>query len=154
MWRRRVYAEEQTGDQTGTGRTSNVTRKEPAASISSSKPVEIPVARKIAVSAEKDAGALPEIGNDGDIRLCRPGAGFDPCFPPAHIVGCPEIRVPVSAPDLQAAEFVDQEEVDHTSDGVGAVHSRGAILKNVHVIDHRKGYQVNVRAVVSPSGGQ
>src|SRR4029077_17866846 len=149
MWWRRVYAEEQTGDQTGTGRTSNVTRKEPAASISSSKPVEIPVARKIAVSAEKAAGALPEIGNDDDISLVISGAGFDPCFPLAHIVGCPEIRVPVRAPNLQTAEFVDQEEVNPTSDRGGAVHSRGAILKNVHVIDHRKGYQVNVRAVVS-----
>src|SRR6266446_3429021 len=109
MWRRRVYAEEQTGDQTGTGRTSNVTREVPAASIDSSKPVEISVARNIAVAAEKTAGALPEIGNDHDICFVVSGAGFDPCFPLAHVIGRSEICVPVSAPDLKAAEFVNQK---------------------------------------------
>ena len=151
MWRRRVYAEEQTGDQTGTGRTSNVTREVSAASIGSSKPVEIPVARNIAVAAEKAACALPEIGNDHNIGLIVAGASFQPRLPFTHVIGRSEIRVAVSATDFQAAEFVDQEEVDHASDCVGSVDGRGAILQNVDVIDHRKGYEVNVRTIASPS---
>src|SRR6266446_1856425 len=154
MWRRRVYAEEQTGDQTGTGRTSKVTREVSAASIGSSKPVEIPVGRNIAVGAEKTACALPEIGNDHDICFVVSGASFQPRLPFAHVIGRSEICVSVSAPDLKAAEFVKQKEVDHACDRVGSVHSRGAILEDVHVIDQGEGYQVYVRAVVSSSGGQ
>src|SRR6266478_3260890 len=118
MWRRRGYAEEQSGDQTGTGRTSKVTREVSAASIDSSKPVEIPVARKIAVSAEKTACALPEIGNDHDIGLIISRASFDPCLPFAHVIGRSEICVPVSAPDFQTAELMNQKEVDHAGDRV------------------------------------
>src|SRR6266436_6598472 len=123
MWRRRVCAEVQTGDQTGTARSSKVTREVSAASNDSSKPVEIPVARKIAVSAEKTACALPEIGNDHDICFVVSGAGFDPCLPVAHVIGRSEIGVPVSAPNLKAAEFVNQKEVDHACDRVGTIHS-------------------------------
>src|SRR6266478_8127944 len=123
MWRRRVCAEEQTGDQTGTGRSSKVTREVSAASIDSSKPVEIPVTRKKAVSAEKTACALPEISNDHDICFVVSGAGFDPCLPFAHVIGRSEICVPVSAPDLQIAELMNQKEVDHAGDRVGTIHS-------------------------------
>jgi hypothetical protein len=41
---------------------------------------------------------------------------------------------------------VDQKKVDHACHCVGPIHSRGAILENVHVIDHREWYQVNVHA--------
>src|SRR5215472_9930684 len=107
MRRRRVCAEEQTGDQTGPGRTCNVTREVPAASIGSSKPIEISVARNIAVGAEKTACALPKIGNDHDIGLVISRASFNPCLPLTHVIGRSEICVPVGATDFQAAEFVD-----------------------------------------------
>ena len=49
---------------------------------------------------------------------------------------------------------MDQEEVNHTSDRVRTVHSRGAILQNVDVIDHGKGYQLNVRTSAKPGDAQ
>src|SRR5260370_6815249 len=124
MWRRRVCAEEQTGDQTGTGRTSKVTREVSAASIDSSKPVEIPVTRKKAVSAEKTACALPEIGNDHNIGLVVSGAGFDPCLPFAHVIGRSEICLPVSAPAFPTAELMNKKQFYHPSDRFGTLHTR------------------------------
>src|SRR2546423_8749194 len=154
MWRRSVCAEEQTGNQTATHEPSIVAREISAAIIEPSPFSEIPVGRNIAVAAENTTRALPEIGNDHDIGLVISGAGFDPCLPLTHVIGCPEICVPVSPSNLQAAELVDQEEVDHASDRIGSVHSRGAILEDVDVIDHRKGDQVNVRATAKTSDAQ
>src|SRR6184192_2312097 len=150
MWRRSICAEEQTGNQTATHEPSIVARVVSAAVIEPAKANEIPVGRNVTVAAEKTAGALEEIGNDHDISFVISGAGFQPCFPLAHVIGCPKICVPVSAPNLQATEFVEQKEVNHAGDRIGAVHSRGAILEDVNVIDHRKGYQVNVRTRESP----
>src|SRR5438067_8681387 len=154
MWRRGVCAEKQTRDQTATHEPSIVAREVSAAIIKPSPFSKIPVGRNIAVAAEKTAGALEEIGNDHDISFVISGAGFQPCFPLAHVIGCPNICVPVSAPNLQATEFVEQKEVNHAGDRIGAVHSRGAIPEDVNVIDHRKGYQVNVRTRESPSAIQ
>src|SRR5262249_34207482 len=132
MWRRGVCAEEQTGDQTNTHEPSNVTGEIAAPPIQSAKPSEIPVRRKKAVGTENATGPLPEIGNDHDIGLVVSGASFDPSFPFTHIIGCAEIGVAVSAPNLQATEFVNQEEVDHASDRVRSVHCRRAILEDVN----------------------
>src|SRR4029077_15149135 len=151
MRRRCVCAEKQTGDQTA---TSQAAREVPAARVKSAKPVEIPVGRNIAVAAENAAGPLPEIGNDYDIGLVVAGAGFKPRLPLTHLVGGAHVCVSVGASDLQAAEFVDQEEVDHARDRVGAVHSRGAILQDVNVIDHGEGYQVDVRPSAKPGNAQ
>src|SRR6266436_505073 len=112
------------------------------------------VTGNVPVAAEDAAGTLPEIGNDHNIRLVITGAGFEPCFPLAHVVGRSQICVPVTAPDLQAAKFVDQKEVDHAGNRVGAIHGRGAILQDVDVIDHREGNEVNVHAAAEPDGVQ
>src|SRR6266404_5663462 len=146
MRRRCVCAEKQAGDQTATATTAIVTREVSAASIKSAKRPEISVTRNITVTAENAAGALPEIGNDHDVGLVIAGAGFDPCLPLTHLVGGAQVCVSVRASDLQTAELMNQEEVDHASDRVGSIHGRGAILEDVHVIDHGKGYEVNVRA--------
>src|SRR5262249_48976708 len=100
MWRRGVYAEEQTRDQTGTATTSDVTREVTAAIINSAKPVEITVGRNIAVAAENATSPLEEIGYDNNIGFIISGASFDPCLPLAHIIGCAKIGIAVSAPDL------------------------------------------------------
>src|SRR5206468_9740909 len=97
-------------------------REVPAACIESTKRNEEPVGRNIAVTTENATGALPEIGNDHDIGLVISGAGLDPCLPLAHVIGRSQVCVPISASNLQAAEFVDQEEVDHTGNRVGTVH--------------------------------
>src|SRR5438105_13630327 len=123
MWRRIVCTEKQSGNQTP---AMNATREVAAARIKAAKGNEEPIGRNIALTTKKTAGTLEEIGNDNDIGLVISGAGFDPCLPLAHIVGCPEICVPVSPTDLQTAEFVEQKEVYHASDGIGAVHSGGA----------------------------
>ena len=43
---------------------------------------------------------------------------------------------------------MDQEEVDHTGHCIGSVHSRGAVLQDVDVIDHRKGNEIDVNPAV------
>src|SRR5882724_12462528 len=149
MWRWGLIAEKQPRDQTG---TCHAAREIAAARIKAAELDEIPVRRNIAVTTENATGALPEIGNDHDISFVISGAGFDPALPLAHFIGRSQVCISVSAPNLQAAEFVDQEEVDHTGDCVGTVHGRGAILQDVHVINHRKWYQVDVRAAAKSSG--
>src|SRR5205807_8646374 len=97
-------------------------------------------------TAEQATSALVEISNDNDVGLVVSRAGFQPRFPFTHVVGATEICVPVRATDLQATELVDQEEVDYTSHGICSVHSRGAVLQDINVIDHREGNQLDVVA--------
>src|SRR6266566_1972609 len=109
---------------------------------------------EIPVTAEDAAGTLPEIGNDHNVGLIISRAGFQPRLPLAHIVGRSQIRVPVTPPDLQAAKLVDQKEVDHAGNRVGAIHSRGAILQDVDVVNHHKGKEVNVHTLAGPGDAQ
>src|SRR5436190_2460826 len=133
---------------------SNAARFIQGAVVESPKACLKVVTGNVPVAAEDAAGPLPEIGNDYNIGLVITGAGFEPCFPLAHVVGRSQICVPVTAPDLQAAKFVDQKEVGHAGNRVGAIHSRRAILQDVDVIDHREGNEVNVHASAEPDGVQ
>src|SRR4029453_11300962 len=112
------------------------------------------VTGEIPVSAEKTAGTLPEISNNHDVRLVVSGACFEPCLPLAHVVGCSQVCVPVTPPDLQTTELLDKKKNDHHGDRVGAVHSRGAILQDVDVINHRKWNQINVHTAAEPDAVQ
>src|SRR6266699_4288928 len=133
---------------------SNAARPTRGASIEPTPGYLKGVTGNVPVAAEEAAGPLPEICDNNNVGLVIAGAGFEPCFPLAHVVGRSQICVPVTAPDLQTTEFVDQKEVDHAGDRVGAIHSRGAILQDVNVIDHRKWYQVNVHAAAKSSNAQ
>src|SRR5439155_3655636 len=141
--------EEHAGKQTA---ALNATREVAAACIESTKRNKETVGRDITVTTEHAAKAVPEISDHNDVGLVIAGASFDPCFPLAHLVGSSQVCVPISTADFHTAELMEQEEVDHASDRVGTVHGRGAILEDVHVINHRKRYQVNVRARASPGG--
>jgi hypothetical protein len=112
------------------------------------------VTRQVAVAAEDAAGTLPEIGDDNDIGLVISRPSFQPCLPLTHVVGRSEVCIPVTPPDLQATELVDQKEVDHAGDRVRSIHCRGAILQDVDVIDHRKRKQVNVHTAAEPDAVQ
>ena len=112
------------------------------------------VSRQVPVATKEAAGTFPEIGNDHDLGLVISGAGFDPCLPFAHVVGRSKVGVPIAAADLQTTELVDSKEVNHAGDRVRSIHSRGAILQDVDVINHRKGNQVNVHASAEPDGVQ
>src|SRR5882724_141474 len=114
MRRRRVRAEKQTGNQT---LALNSARFVSTANVESSKWDEIAVAGNVAIPAEQATRALIEIGDYDDVRLVIARAGFQPRFPFTHIVGTTKICIPVGATDLQATEFVDQEEVDYTGHG-------------------------------------
>ena len=149
--REAARAEKQAWKQAAAG---NAAGKVTAARIESAKPSEIPVGRNVTVTAEEAARALPEIGNDHDIGFVISGAGFQPRFPFTHITGCSQVCVPIRPSDLQTTEFVDQKEVDHASDRVGAIHSRGTILEDVDVIDHREGKEVNVHASTKSTDAQ
>ena len=133
MWRRRVRAEKQARDQPTVLQAAGEVR---AADIESAKASEIPVGRKVAVTAENATPALIEIGDHDDVCLVIASAGFEPRFPFIHLIGGSKVCVPVGATDLQATEFVDQEEVDHTSHRICSVHSRSAVLQDIDVIDH------------------
>src|SRR6266550_4984398 len=119
------WAEEQARKQTN---ASNATREIAAAIIEPTKRYLKPIAGNIPIPAEDTTEPLPEIGNDHDIGLVIARAGFDPCFPLAHLVGSSQVCISVSGPNLQATEFVDQEKVHYTRDRVRTVHGRRAIL--------------------------
>src|SRR5260370_20883792 len=92
---------------------SNAARFTQAAVVESPKTCLKGVTGNVPVAGEDAAGPLPEIGNDHNLGLVITGAGFEPCFPLAHVVGRSQICVPVTAPDLQAATFVDHNQVDY-----------------------------------------
>src|SRR5437868_8320495 len=100
----------------------------------------------MAVAAKEATSALPEIRNHYDVSLVISSTGFQPCFPLAHVVGCSQVCVPVRPSNFQATELVDQEEVHDASHCIGTIHSRGAVLQDIDVIDHREGNEVNVLA--------
>src|SRR5256886_10243620 len=133
---------------------SNAAREISTAFIEPSKRYLKGVAGEIPVGAEKPAGTLPEIGNDHNVGLVISRAGFDPCLPLAHVVGCSHVCVSVTASDLQTTEFVDQKEIDHAGNRVGAIHRRRAILQDVDVINHWKRNQVNVHAAAESDAVQ
>src|SRR6266478_7306755 len=144
-------AEKQTRKETTASHTA---RKVAAARIKSAKRNEETVGRDVTVTAEDPVEALPEISDHNDVSLVIAGAGLEPSVPFAHLIGRSQIGVAVLGSDFQTAELVNQEEVDHARDSIRAVHSRGAILEDVHVIDHRKWYEVNVRACTAPGRTQ
>src|SRR5256885_12976511 len=133
---------------------SNAARFSRDASIDATPGCLKGVTGNVPVTAEEAAGTLPEVGNDHNVGRVISRASFKPCLPLAHIVGRSQVCVPVTAPDLQTTEFVDQKEVDHAGNRIGAIHSRGPILQDVDVIDHREGNEVNVHASAEPDGVQ
>src|SRR5439155_7895454 len=116
-------AEKQFRDQAETYITSNMAREGPVAKIVSSPRYLKGVTGEIPIGAEKPAGTLPEIGNDHNVGLVISRTCFDPCLPFTHVVGCSQVRVPVTAPDLQPTELVYQEKVNHASNRIGTIHS-------------------------------
>src|SRR4030095_4541620 len=133
---------------------SNAARSTRGASIGPSKGCLKGVTGNVPVAAEETAGTLPEIGNDHNVCLVITGAGFQPCLPLTHVIGGSHVCVSITASDLQPTELVDQEKVNHTSDSIRPIHSRGAILQDVDVINHRKRKQVNVHPSAEPDGVQ
>src|SRR5207247_6175481 len=112
------------------------------------------VTGNVPVGTEKPAGTLPEIGNDHNLCLIVSGTGFKPGLPLAHVVRRSQVGVSIAASDLQSAELVDQKEIDHAGDRIGAIDRRGAVLQDVDVIDHWKRNQVNVHASAEPDSVQ
>jgi len=82
--------------------------------------------------------ALKKIGYHHVSRLVVARVGFSTTS--IHpIVGASEICVPVRATDLQATEFVDQEEVDHTATARLRTQPIAPSLRISMLIDHREG---------------
>jgi hypothetical protein len=149
--RRRVRTEKQFWDQAAEiYKPSNAARFIRATSIDPTPGYLKGVTGKIPVTAKDAAGTLPEIGNDHNVGLIITRAGFQPCLPLAHIIRRSEICVPVTAPDLEPAELVYQKEVDDAGNGVGAIHSRRAILQDVDVINHHEGKEIDIHSLASP----
>src|SRR6266576_7080681 len=111
MWQRRVHAklrktsgaEKHFREQ---AEHSNAARFSRDASIDPTPGYLKGITGNVPVTAEEAAGTLPEIGNDHNLGLIISRAGFDPCLPLTHLVGCSQVGVSVTAPDLQAMEFV------------------------------------------------
>ena len=94
--------------------------------------------------ATVDGSPIVEIGNDHDIGLVISRAGFHPRLQLARVVGGAQVRVANTASNLKTTELVYQKDVDHTGHRVAAINSRGAILQDVDVIDHREGNEIDV----------
>ena len=92
MWQRGVHtelrAEKEARQQAA---ALNAAREIPTARIKSAKRRKEPVGRNIAVTTEKAIEAFPEIGDDHDIGLVVSGAGFQPCLPLTHLIGCSQV---------------------------------------------------------------
>ena len=129
-------------------------REAPAAIVASSPRCLERVTGNVSVPAEETAGALPEIGDDNDIGLVISRARFQPCLPLAHVVGCSQVCVPVTPPDLQPTKLVYQKEVDHAGYRVGAIHCRRPILQDVDVINQWKRKEVNIHTAAEPDAVQ
>src|SRR6266566_3812664 len=133
---------------------SNAARFSRDASIDATPGCLKGVTGNVPVTAEEAAGTLPEIGNDNNVGIIITRSGFQPRLPLSHIIRRSEVCVPVTTPDLQTTEFVDQKEVDHAGNGVGAIHSRRAILQDVDVINHHEGKEVDIRSLAGPGDAQ
>src|SRR5262249_34636662 len=70
------------------------------------------VTGQIPISAEEATCPLPKISDHHNLGLIISRAGFDPCLPLAHIIRRSHVCVPVTPPDLQTTEFVNQKEID------------------------------------------
>src|SRR5205814_10602255 len=99
---RPVRAEKHTREQ---AEVANATEEKPAALIESSKGNKESIGRNVTIRAEETTGALPEIGDNKNICLVISGASYQPCLPLAHVIGCSQVRIPISATNLQATEF-------------------------------------------------
>jgi len=79
---------------------------------------------------EKTAGALEEIGNNNDVSLGhRRGGRFDSMPPIRPFVGSSQICCSHKSLRFPARGICGPGRIDHTRDGVGTVHGRGAILE-------------------------
>src|SRR5439155_12653136 len=92
----------------------NATRFIKAATIGSAQRYVKRVSRQVPVTTKEAADTPPEIGNDHNVGLVVSGAGFQPCFPFAHVVGGAQVCVPVTAPYLHPTERVQKKKVDHS----------------------------------------
>src|SRR5437762_14348730 len=92
-----------------------------AAPITAAKRYRVPVASKIAVTAENGA-PIVGIGNDQDVGFVISRACLQPCLIFVRIIGSSHVGVPNRASDLEAAEFVDQDAAEHTRNPRGPVH--------------------------------
>src|SRR6266446_8534797 len=116
-----------------------------AAPITAAKSYRLGIASKVAVTAENGL-PIVGIGNDKDVGFVISRACLQPCLCFAPIIGSSHVGVSPRASDLEAAEFVYQDDVEHTRNRVGSVNSESAILQNFDAIDHREWNQVDVHA--------
>ena len=123
----------------------NATGSIAATAISTAKRYRVPVASKVAVTAE-NGRPIVGIGNDQDVGFVISRACLQPCLYFARIIGSSHVGVSIRASDLEAAEFVYQDDVEHTRNRVGSINSRSAILQNFDAVDHREWNQVDVHA--------
>ena len=107
--------------------------------------MRIPVTSKIAVVAV-NGRPIVEIGNDQDVGFVISRACLYPSLYFARIIGSSHVGVSPCASNLKAAEFVYQNDVEHTRNRVGSINSRSAILQNFDAVDHREWNQVDVHA--------
>src|SRR5438046_7273005 len=94
--------------------------------------------------ANLEGGTIVGIVNDHNIFLVISRAGNHPRLELACVIGGAQVRVANTASNLQTAEFVFQKDVEHTGDRIAAINSRGAILEDVDMINHREGNEIDV----------
>src|SRR5438067_2644668 len=150
MWRRRVRTKKQLRDQSeaegGLGVTEGLADE--AGNIETAKINSTPIKRlrvtgNVAVATE-DGSPIVGISNDHYIGLVISRTGNHPRLHLARVIGGAQIRVADTAADLETAEFVSQEDVDHTCHRIAAIESRGAILQDIDVINHWERNEIDV----------
>ena len=94
--------------------------------------------------ASKDSGFVESTGIHNDICFVVACASEQIFSFLTHVVSKSEVGIAVAGINLQAAKPMDQENVDYTCNGIGAVHGRSAVFQNVDVIDQSEGELVEV----------
>jgi len=92
-----------------------------AAIIKSTPSKRLRVTGNVAV-ATVDGSPIVKIGNDQDIGLVIPRAGFDPTLNLACIIGGAKVCVSDTASDLEATKLVYQKDINHTGHRITAIN--------------------------------
>src|SRR5207253_1424091 len=91
-----------------------------------------------------ERGPVVRLGIDNNVRFIVSSAGEEvsPFF--ARVIGKAEIGVAIAGVELEATEFVDQPNVEHTGDCVRSINGGSAVLQDVDVIDQPERNRVEV----------
>src|SRR5581483_11167355 len=118
-------------------------REVTASAIKSAVLILVRVMRNLRVARINRGRVINARVND-DVCLVVTGTGEDVTRLFTAVIGETKVRVAVTPVNLQTTKPVNQEHVNHTRDGLGAVNGRSAVFQDVDVINQAERELVKV----------